>query len=73
MKKQPFDAEDFARRIRVKIAEDGIDMKIAAKQIGCAHSTVSRVCAGISAPDVNNYLRIQKWLTQPKVGPRVSA
>ena len=72
MAKRLFDADQFATKLRMKIAERGIDMKIAAKEIGCAHSSVSRICNGKS-PDVENYLRIQKWLTQPKVGPRVSA
>ncbi len=72
MQKALYNAEDFARRIRVRIAERGIDMKIAAKEIGCAHSTVSRVCNGQNAPDVENYLRIEKWLSKAQAKPSTS-
>jgi transcriptional regulator with XRE-family HTH domain len=67
-----FNAEKYAMALRVAIAQRKTDMRKVALEIGCSHSTISRVCNG-KAPDVENYLRIQKWLTQPKVGPRVSA
>lgn len=58
---QLFNADDFSRALRVAIAARHIDMRTAAKEIHCSHSTVSRVCNG-KAPDVENYLRISKWL-----------
>ncbi len=72
MLKRLFNPQEFARRIRVRMAEEGMDMKTAARLIGCSHSTISRVCAGISAPDVENYLRIEKWLSKAQAKPSTS-
>ena len=60
-----FDQKQFAERLRVTIARLGIDQKAAAKQIGVAESTVSRVSRGIgSAPNLENYLRLERWITK---------
>lgn len=56
-----FNADDFSKKVRIRIAERGIDMRTAATEIGCSHATVSRICGGKS-PDVENYLRIGRWL-----------
>jgi transcriptional regulator with XRE-family HTH domain len=56
-----FDAEGFARRLRVRIAERGISQADAAVEIGCSKATLSRVCRA-SAPDMENYMRMMAWL-----------
>lgn len=56
-----FDADGFARQVRVRIAERHISVREAAAEIGCSHGTVSRVC-NCKPPDVENYLRIVRWL-----------
>lgn len=58
-----FNAQAFARRIRVRIAERGISQADAALEIGCSKATLSRVCRA-SVPDVENYFRIEAWLTK---------
>jgi transcriptional regulator with XRE-family HTH domain len=58
-----FDAQAFARRIRVRIAERGISQADAALEIGCSKATLSRVCRA-SVPDVENYFRIEAWLAK---------
>ncbi len=63
-KKPLFNPSQFSAKVRMRIAERNIDMRTAAKEIGCSHATVSRVSNGKS-PDVENYLRIEKWLGKP--------
>ncbi|KRE07490.1 hypothetical protein ASE63_22590 [Bosea sp. Root381] len=58
-----FNAEAFATQVRVLMARKHITMREAAVEIGCGHATVSRVCNG-KTPDVENYLRISKWLSE---------
>jgi len=58
-----FDAQAFARRIRVRIAERGISQAAASVEIGCSTATLSRVCRA-SVPDVENYFRIEAWLNK---------
>lgn len=65
--KQLFDQEKFAADLRVAIAAKNIDMLQASKEIGCAHSTISRICSAGRAPDVENYLRIMKWMDKQPV------
>lgn len=60
--KNLFDATAFGRKLRAAINLLDLDQRMAAKQIGCSHSTVCRVCGG-KAPDVENYLRIRQWLS----------
>lgn len=56
-----FNADAFATEVRVLMARKHITCREAASEIGCSHATVSRVCNG-KPPDVENYLRISKWL-----------
>lgn len=56
-----FDQEKFATDLRLAMAAKNVDMLSASKEIGCSHSTISRICNGKS-PDVENYLRIMRWL-----------
>jgi transcriptional regulator with XRE-family HTH domain len=58
-----FNPDEFACRVRVEIARRHIDMRRAAVQIGCSHATVSRIANGKS-PDVENYLKIMRWLSR---------
>ncbi len=59
-----FDGEVFARRIRRRMADLNVNLKEACEQIGCPHASLSRICNGKAAPDVENYLRIEKWLAK---------
>ncbi len=61
MKKHLFNADTFGKHLRVRMAEKRQGMRATAKEIGCSLATVSRVCSG-KPPDVENYLRIQKWM-----------
>lgn len=61
MPKKLFDAKDFSRQVRERLAARRIGMRAAAAEIGCSKATVSRVANG-KEPDVENYLRILQWL-----------
>ena len=61
MAKALFDSKAYGRKLSLALHLMEIDMRTAAKQIGCSPATVSRVSNGKS-PDVENYLRIEKWL-----------
>lgn len=63
-----FDAKAFATEVRVFMARKHITSREAAREIGCSHATVSRICNG-GPPDVENYLRIRKWLSHPTPEP----
>lgn len=71
MRKQMFKPDEFSKSLRVAIAERNLDMLRAAKEIGCSHSSISRICNGKS-PDVENYLKIQKWLSKAQAKPSTS-
>lgn len=62
VKKPMFDAENFARDIRLKLADRNMSKKDAAKEMDVNASTLTRITADGKTPDVENYLRIQKWL-----------
>lgn len=49
------------------MARKHITCRDAAKEVGCSPATVSRVCNG-KPPDVENYLRISKWLADATKG-----
>jgi len=57
-----FDINAFAREIRVRIAERGINQARCAEEVGISKATISRICTGKKAPDVENYLRLVQWL-----------
>lgn len=57
-----FDAEDFARSVRMQIAIRGIKQSDCARDTGISRATISRICSGRKAPDVENYLRLQNWM-----------
>lgn len=60
-----FDIDAFARNIRVRIAERGINQAQCAKEVGVSKATISRICTGKKPPDVENYLRLISWLSHP--------
>lgn len=57
-----FNADEFAREIRRKLADRNISKKEAAAEMDVNASTLTRITADGKAPDVENYLRISKWL-----------
>jgi transcriptional regulator with XRE-family HTH domain len=57
-----FNPDDFARRVRVRIAERGISQATCAKETGISKATVSRICSGKKSPDVESYLRLVRWM-----------
>jgi transcriptional regulator with XRE-family HTH domain len=68
MAKRPlFKPRTFARSIKAALKQERLSMRELAKEIGCSVATISRVCAE-KPPDVENYLKIQQWLSK-----RVSA
>lgn len=60
--KPMFNADEFAREIRRKLADRNISKKEAAAEMDVNASTLTRITADGKAPDVENYLRISKWL-----------
>jgi len=60
-----FDAADFARRVRVRIAERGISQTDCSRETCISKATISRICTGKKPPDVENYLRLVAWLARP--------
>lgn len=56
-----FDPDQFARRIRVRIALRGISQADCAAETGISRATISRICSGRKAPDVENFLRLTQW------------
>lgn len=57
-----FDQAAFARSIRIRLAERNITLRDGAKEVGCSHATLCRVASLGKSPDVENYLRIKRWL-----------
>lgn len=57
-----FDLMDFARRVRVKMAEDDVSYRQIAPTIGVSPATLNRIAKARGLPDVESYLRICKWL-----------
>lgn len=60
-----FNQAAFAKALRVRVAEQGVTLLDASKEIGCAHSSLSRICNAGKAPNVETYLRIMKWMGRP--------
>lgn len=63
MSNKMFDAEAFACSVRVRIAQLNISQADCAKETGISKATISRICTGKKAPDVENYLRLSEWLS----------
>lgn len=59
-----FDADEFAKSIRRRLADLNMSKKDAAEQMSVNASTLTRITADGKAPDVENYLRIQRWMTK---------
>lgn len=57
-----FDQSDFSRRLRVRIAERGIDQQTCAAESGVSKSALSRICSLSMKPSVENYLRLSAWM-----------
>lgn len=57
-----FDREAFSADVRAKLERDGMSYREAAPVVPCSPATLNRVARG-HAPDVENYLRICRWLT----------
>lgn len=57
-----FDLTAFARRVRVRMADLNLSYRDAAPLIGVAVPTLNRVARAKGPPDVENYLRIERWL-----------
>lgn len=61
-----FDADTFALRVNEKLARDRMSFRKAAPFVPTSSSTLHRVACG-GAPDVETYLRVQRWLGQADV------
>lgn len=57
-----FDTAQFGQRIAAKLKADRMSYREAAAIIPCSHASLNRAARGLS-PDVENYLRISRWLT----------
>lgn len=57
-----FDGEAFGARIRQKLAADRTSFREAAPIVPCSPATLNRA-ARCEVPDVENYLRITRWLS----------
>lgn len=64
-----FDGAEFSKRIIAKLAADRMSYRDAAPLVRCCHATLNRASRGL-APDVENYLRISRWLTETPAKPR---
>ena len=62
MSDQLFNQADFSRRLRVRMAERGIDQKTCATEASVSKSSLSRICSLTMKPSVENYLRLSAWL-----------
>ena len=56
-----FNAEEFARRVRVCIADRGFKQIDCADETGISKATISRIGNG-KTPDVETYLRLTAWM-----------
>lgn len=63
MSEKLFDAEKFARSIRVRIAMLNATQADCSRQSGVSKATVSRICSGKREPDVETYLRLMRWMS----------
>lgn len=57
-----FDAETFARRIRVALAALNVEQQAAAREMGVDPATLSRICQCRNLPSIETHVRITKWL-----------
>lgn len=58
-----FDPITFGARVAAKLEADGSSIRKAAPCVPCSPATLHRVSQG-KMPDVENYLRISRWLTE---------
>jgi hypothetical protein len=59
-----FDLPTFAAAVRGKLERDGLSYREAAPYVPTSSSTLHRVATGKGEPDVETFLRIQRWLGQ---------
>lgn len=57
-----FDAQAFGERVAAKLEKYSLSYRDAAREVPCSSATLNRVARG-SPPDVENYLRLSRWLT----------
>lgn len=59
-----FDVADYARKVRIALAERNQSYREAAPGIGISHATLHRTAKGHGPCDVETYFRINRWLEQ---------
>lgn len=64
-----FDPEDFGNLVKAKMERDRLSTRDVEKQTRVSHGTINRVTRGF-APDVENFLRLSKWLGWRWTPPR---
>jgi hypothetical protein len=64
MKRPLFNAKEFSQRIDAVLALRNVSVLAAAKDIGCTHTSLWRICTGRMKPNVENDLRIEAWLAK---------
>lgn len=57
-----FNLVDYARGVRMAMAADDLSYRDAAVRIGMSPATLNRIAKARNEPDVENYLRIERWL-----------
>lgn len=60
-----FDLAAYALSIRRRMADLNISYRDAAPTIGISHATLHRTAKAKGLPDVETYLRINRWLELP--------
>lgn len=58
-----FDVEKFARELRIELISRGKSVRAAAPEMGISRSTLGRLIMADTVPNVEQYLRVQKWMT----------
>jgi DNA-binding phage protein len=57
-----FDQQGYALKLRIAMATANISYRDLAPAIGVSHATLHRTATARGLPDVETYLRINKWL-----------
>lgn len=60
-----FQLKDFAKAVRVKLAEDELNLLAAAEELGVSKATISRLQRAKGLPDIQTYQAICSWLDKP--------
>jgi transcriptional regulator with XRE-family HTH domain len=61
---QLFNPEEFGRKVATALTRRGMTIRKGAEVLGISRTSLHRITQG-TAPDVESYLRLLKWIEEP--------